>query len=389
MLKPKLIEIVGKENVLDSDADKLIYSYDATQIKGKVDYIVLPENIEQVHKLTRAANRYNFVITPRGAGTSLCGNATPDGGIVMDFSKMNHIIDVDVTKKVAYVQPGVILEDLNQYLKRFELFFPIIPSSHEVCTIGGMIANNAAGRKAIKYGKTVDWVYDIEIVDGTGKHYKTKESKKFAGTEGCIALIVGATLKLTDIAETQSMDHFEFKKIEELIDAVKQLQKRDVNSIEFFDPLSAVVAGKAPKYNLFVEYDDNSGKIISKEDWDKLIALRKNVGQQLAVKGYDLTSDPQIPIESLNDFLQWLKAKEIPCLGHIGIGIIHARFSKEQTALVEEMYAKAKELGGIVTGEHGIGTLKKKYLEAEFKEDFMFKKREHDPNNILNRGKIL
>lgn len=386
-----LAKIVGEKNLLSRKADKEVYAADASQVEGKATVIVLPNSIEQVHKVVRYAIRTNANIVVRGAGTGLAGGSVPQNSIVLDLSKLNRITKINFKNKTAIVEAGVILDDLNYKLEG-ELSFPIRPSSHAVCTIGGMIATDAAGNNAIKFGKTSKWVEELDIIDGTGKMFKIKgdELNKFCGKEGTTGIIVKAKLRLTKPIKYRSLDYHKVGDAKKLMKAVKRYKENPkVIGIEFLNSVSAVIAGLEKKNHLFVEFASEEGSIKDPEEIDKIWSLRDGMGPICSADGRIIMEDPKIPDEKITEFIEWTEKNELPCFGHIGLGIFHPRFKTNQEKLIKEMFKFVKEIGGDVSGEHGIGLNKKEYASKEIVEEVKALKKVYDPDNILNRGKII
>lgn len=390
-MNKKIFEIFGSD-ASDSEEDRLVYSNDASSVKkGNANMVVWPTSIIQIRKLVSLANRSHFDIVPRGSGTSLVGGAVPNNSIVLDLSKMNKILNFDPENRTIVVEPGVVLDDLNSALKKYKLFFPIIPSSHKVCTIGGMLATNAVGKRGLKYGKSKDWVKLIEIVDGTGKQIPVKMVEDFIGTEGTVCIIVKAELKLAPLIEKTSMTVFKFDDISDLVEKIESLKhNKNVLSIEFINKTAAIIAEEDEKFHLFVEYENEGyGEITNQDEIDKIWKFRDGFGQIIASKGYTVTEDPKIIDEKLPKFLNWLSINKIPAFGHIGVGIIHPRFKKNSNNLIKDMFEFVLKNGCETTGEHGIGLLKREFISKEFKQKIIDLKRRYDPKDILNRGKVI
>lgn len=384
---PKALEpIVGKENISVSSTDLLIYSYDASETKGDALAVIWPTSSEQIKNIIGFANKNNIPLTSRGAGTSLVGGAVPENSIIVDLSKMDTILSE--TKKTITVEAGIIVADLNTYLKSKSLFFPVIPSSDGVATIGGMISTDAAGTRAIRYGKASAWVEEIEVITGAGQIIKTKDISEFAGTEGILGIITKATLKLAAPPEQTSISTYEFDTIEDLIKKVKEeLKRKDIIAIEYTDPLTSSLSGAESRYHLLVEYENDTGAYKTEEEINAAWKLRKGLATVLSAAGYAQIEDPKIPIESIPKFLNWLKEKSIPNFGHIGYGIIHCRLRRDED--LKSFYAEVKKNSGTVSGEHGIGMTKREYIDPSQKKILAEKKRKYDPKNILNRGKMI
>jgi glycolate oxidase len=386
-----LKEIVGEGNVLESKIDLVVYGSDASLAEGKARAIVFPTDAEQVQKLVRYAKRTDANIVVRGGGSGLSGGAVPQDSIVLDLSKMNKVVEIGQKEKYAIVQPGVVLDELNGRLAP-ELCFPVRPSSHSVATIGGMIATNAAGNNAIKYGWTIDWVSQLLVVDGTGKMFDVKgdDIKMFCGREGTTGIIVEARLRLSERLETKSMEHLKFNDIDEMIKAVKIYKdKKSVSTIEFFNRFCAEFAGVDKLNHLMVGFESEEGSIKGKEEIERLWKMREGIGPVCSGMGFSVMEDPRVNEDSLGEFLKWFEKKELPCFGHIGVGIFHPRFKKGSETMIKEMFELVRKLGGKVSGEHGIGLTKRGYAEKEQTDEVRKLKHEFDPDNILNKGKVI
>lgn len=386
-----LAKIVGTENVLSRNVDKVVYAADASQVEGKAKVIVLPNTIEQVHKVVRYAIRTNANIVVKGGGTGLAGGSVPQNSIVMDLSKLNRIVKIDKKNKYAIVEAGVILDDLNYELSP-ELIFPVKPNSHAVCTIGGMIATNAAGNNALRFGKVCDWVTELDIIDGTGKLFKIKEQdlKSFCGREGTTGIIVKAKLNLKKPLKARTIEHLVFGDLKMVVKAVKKFKEnKRVIGIEFVNKVCAEIAGIEPKNHLLIEFESDEGSIKDADEINKTWALREGMGPVSSAAGFIVMEDPKIPEDKIVEFLEWVKENRLPCFGHIGLGIFHPRFMISQKSLIKRMFKFVLEIGGEVSGEHGIGLNKKEFVSKEIVAEIKELKKEYDPNNIINRGKII
>ncbi|MFP4423615.1 MAG: FAD-binding oxidoreductase [Candidatus Woesearchaeota archaeon] len=377
----KLIELFKEDISFDTD-EFMAYSTDASQIKGEPIAIVWPRNVEQIQKLVQIALRNKHTLVPRGAGTGLAGGCVPQKAIVVDMSKMNKIESINVRDNKVTVQPGVVISDLNEKLDSYDLFFPVIPASHTACQIGGIISTNAVGTRALRFGRTCDWVHEVRIVDGGGKLLKVRPSD-ICGTEGILGIIVEATLKVTEpLPQTtltiRKYDHVDEIDFGEFSDAI---------ALEFIDKLSAEMLDLEPAYYLFSEYEEK-GEITDPERIKELWGLRKRLGPLLTTKRYKIKEDPKIPLENMGKFIRWVTNNKIPAFGHIGVGILHLRFRKEQEKLIRQMFEKVIELGGSASGEHGIGLAKKQYVDQKRIRELTALKERFDPEKVFNRGKI-
>ncbi len=391
-MKEKLAKIFGMENVSFETNDCFAYSTDSSQIEGQTKAIAWPTRKEQIAELIKEALKNKWDVVTRGGGSGMAGGCVPQDSIILDISKMDKIERIDVKNKIAVVEPGVILDDLNFVLSERNLFLPVNPSSHKVCSIGGMVATNAAGNRAIKYGKTSDWTEEIEIINGKGEvlNLKGKELEEFVGTEGVLGTITKIKLKLTEPVTERTLSLFKFDQVSELMKKVEELKDdKNILSIEFFDRFTAELSGLENRYHLFIEFGSQDGEIKDENEIQKIWKMREDVGTVLSSNGYMFMEDPEIPFEKLPEFMNWSETNKIPCFGHVALGVIHQRFSKEQKNKIPEMFNLVQKLGGKVSGEHGIGIWKKDYLDRETIEKLKELKKKYDPDNLLNRGKIL
>ena len=365
-----------------------IYESDASGLKGKALDVVHPKNIAEVRGIV--ANSKRVVI--RGGGSGLVGGCVPQNGldVVLDLSKMDSIGGFDKDRKTVEVGAGVILDELQGYLFRYGLEFPVNPLSHSVATIGGMIATDAVGARAIKYGRTSNWVKWVEVVDGNGELYRkgVTELSDYAGMEGISGVIVRACLKLSPLKK-RSVTLAKVESLEEVVSIVRNLKRNSaVSMIEFLGKKVSEGIGLESGYYLIVEYENNSG-VLSGKEYDDLMKMRSNIGPMLSGEGYDTIEDPKIMIDKFVKLVSGLESKGIPVFGHIGVGILHPRFNAEQKKLIPEMMKLVKRLGGSISGEHGIGLLKKSFVEVNDKRILINVKKRTDPLNKFNVGKVI
>ncbi len=389
-IKEKMERIVGKTNVSDSRLDKLSYSTDASSKSGHPLLIIWPTDREEIKNIIKTALNNKYDLVPRGAGTGLCGGCIPDESIVIDLSRMNHILKINPKKRTVIVEPGVTVNELNNALKKYNLIFPIKPASHKIATIGGMIATNAAGMHAIKYGKTKNWIEEIEIITGEDKTYNTMNIKSFCGSEGIFGIITQATLELTDLPKEHSYFHFKLNTPKELIDKVNEYRyNKNILSIEYIDRITSRLMKQDNRYHLIIEVSDDTGDIREEEEITKIETLREGIGASLGKEKFIIFEDPWIPPKYQEYFLEWLDKMRIPSFGHIGYGIFHPRFRKNHAEKIKKMFILVKKVGGTVSGEHGIGLSKKEYLSEKEKTKIRKLKKRYDPKNIFNRNKII
>ncbi len=372
----------------ESEKFNKVYEIDASQIKGKTQRVVFPENIEDVRKIVVNSKR----IVSRGGGTGLSGGSVPQNGedIVVDLSKLTKIENLDGERMTVEVEAGVILDDLQNYLDKYNLEFPINPSSHSVCTIGGMIATDAVGNRALKYKRTSYWIKWIDIMDGHGNLSRKgiTEISDYVGMEGITGIIVRASLKLTKkIIRTATL--LKFDDLNELIDKVKFFKRESVVSmVEFIDNRISKWIGLDEDYHLIIEFENDSGELKG-EDYKNLLVVRDKIYPFLASKNYSRIEDPKISIEKFRDLILWLDKKEVPVFGHLSVGIIHPCFNKEQEKYIPRMINFIKKNRGKISGEHGIGILKKEFVEVNDKKILINIKKRTDPLNKFNIGKVI
>ena len=246
-----LSDIFTSANRSDTEVDKIIYSRDATAEDGECLGVVWPRTAEELHKLFSYSRRNDVTLVPRGAGTANQGQCIPQKSLVVDMSKMNKILEIG--DDYVIVQAGVVLDDLNRALK--DKFFPVIPYTHKVCTVGGMIAANAHGLHSY-YGKTGKYVIALEVVDGAGRYLKMNSStiKNFIGFEGTSGIIVGAKLRILPKQLARTASIFKFNTVSALVDKVMRLKKENnALAIEYFDERASVLAGLDQGFHILVE----------------------------------------------------------------------------------------------------------------------------------------
>ncbi len=446
----QLRKIVGRENVLTDKTELICYSYDASCYSNLPDVVVFPNNTSEVSRIVRLANRRRIPVTPRGAGSSLSGGPVPaKAGILVVLARMDRILELDEDNLVLTCEAGITLRDLNRFLAKKALYFPVDPGSSEVATIGGMIGENASGMHSLKYGKTKDRVLSLEVVLPSGdvvqvgsrcskcvSGYNIKEL--FIGSEGTLGIVTKATLKISPILENYAVASASFRTT---IDAGRAISRvvRDgipISALEFMDrhsidvvrsftglPLPDVAAivliectgSKEEVQSQLAEVS----KILRKEgafevktsrdrkDADQLWYARKvTYGAISRIKPTALQADPVVPVSRLPDYLAKLESiakkysLKIVSYGHAADGNLHPtvmvderkpREMKQAKKALAAIYQVALQLGGTLTGEHGIGSEKSEYFNLEWSDNVIAimksAKAALDPNNIMNPGK--
>lgn len=456
----ELRKIVGAKNVLVEEEKIEAYSHDETNAEeyGHMpEVVVFTETTEKVAELVKLANRERIPITPRGAGSGLSGGAIPQfGGILLSLEKMNKLLELDVDNMVAVVEAGMVTNDLANYVQERGLFFAGYPMSLQTCMIGGNIAENAGGGKAVKYGVTGRYVQGLELVTPQGDIVQLggKLSKDVSGydlkqlvvgSEGTLGIVTKAIIKLIGYPTAKSDLLVLFKTPREAIDVVPVIMAKGAvpTSIEFMDQLSIQTSCKY--LNESLPYEQAGAMLLIEMDGTNpeqveadLIAVGELCEQHGAIEVYvaeDRNTMERIwnvrrniaeafkvysPIQSLEDIvvptakipeiipeLDRLSAKygmKIPCYGHAGDGNLHATLVKDPGSTMEkwhqdepkclrELYRIVADLGGKISGEHGIGIKRKAYL-AELIDPVELElmraiKRAWDPANIMNPGKIF
>ena len=451
-VKNALRDIVGEKNFTDSLIDRVAYSKDASEHKHRPDAAVWATTTEAVSAILKLANREKFAVVARGAGTSLAGLTVPEhGGLVLDLGRMNKIIEIKIEDRVAVVQPGVIYADLERELNPHGFFFPPDPASGKVCTIGGNVATNAGGIKGAKYGTTKDYVLALEVVLPDGRVMRTGSrcmksssgydlTRLFVGSEGTLGVFTEITLKINPRPALTSTAMATFESLEDAGRAVSAIMHSGILpcALELMDQKTLIAINQNTDINLpeaeallVAETDGHTKaenrfqleKIIdifkknralevmeanSAEESEALWAARKSVYPVLTrIDNTLFVEDMSVPmskvpviLKAISDIAEKYDLK-IPTVGHAGDGNIHPAISidgtnpdeiKRMEAASVELFDKVIELGGTLTGEHGIGLAKARFMHLEHdpvKMDIMRSlKRLFDPNNILNPGKM-
>ncbi len=456
---PKIIEILrkiaGPENCLTEPEKIEDYSHDETPLyKTMPEIVVKVSRTREISEIMKLANNELIPVTPRAGGTGLSGGAIPVfGGIIISFERMNKIKEVDEENLMVVVEPGVITGDLGKELEKYNLFFPPDPISLDSCCIGGNIAECAGGPKAVKYGVVRNYISGLEVVLPNG--HTTRLSGKLlknvvgyslmdliVGSEGTLAVITEATLKLLPLPRARVDLLIPFKKVEEasvfaaqvvragiLPSTMELMDGEVVRNVEKF--LGRPVPFSNAGVHLIVQLDgDNIEEIrksyekvgeiaLNSEALDVLVAEdrpnqekiwepRKKTGEILKALGKKIVAreDLVVPRNKIPDLINQLKAIEdtykikLFAFGHMGDGNIHTDMLAQDgfdqgnlRRLSEHVYQITLSLGGTITAEHGIGLIKKSYLHLALDpvqiEIMKSLKKAFDPNNILNPGKIF
>lgn len=441
-------------NVLETLEERYAYSQDASNLKKFVslpDAVVFVENIEQVQTIVKLANKYKTPIICRGAGTNVVGACVPiAGGIILNFSKMNKILEINPENMTATVQPGVILGNFQKEVEKFGLFYPPDPSNLAVSTIGGSIAQSSGGAKSFKYGTTKDYVIDLKVVMADGTILKTGANTiknatgynlntLFVGSEGTLGIVVEATLKLIPKPQGKKVFMAYFDTVREAVLAVNSIIEQRIfpATIDFMDKNAIQTVEKFYPANLLtdkesalvIEIDglglDYQEKIITEilknsnasevqashndDEYNKIwTARRSSMGACAKLKPNVTTDDVIVSRDKLADLVLGIREickkydLTVCMVGHVGDGSVHPQIPIDYNDEDEynryklaknEIYNLTAKLGGIISGEHGIGLEKRDHISKVVNSvalDYMRNiKKIFDPNNILNPYKIF
>lgn len=383
--------LLGKERVSTTIESRLAVGRDASVLSGNCLAVTWPEQVEQVCALVEWALQEEVDLVARGAGTGLCGGAVPQDSVVVDFSRMVAIGSVDMEAQRVRVNAGTVLGFLNRSLQPLGLFFPVVPGSHRAASIGGMLATNAAGLRAVRYGKMRQWVEQATLLDGSGQiHQLTGEQLDNAvGREGVTGFILDAILKLASIPPRRSLSLRAFASDDELLaERSRCLPNETLSAMEYVNRHAAALIGWESLPHLMMEWDGEDGEIFAPARIAELWQARDGLYPRLAQSGYPLIEDPQVEGQSgLAALLEWLDSQNIPAFGHLGMGIVHPCFTIGDSRL-DDLYRLTAEHGGRVSGEHGIGLKKKEWASASYRDEIHQLKAIYDPRNVLNRGKL-
>lgn len=453
-IRKKFLAIVGNNHFKDDNATLLAYSYDSTaQFQALPDAVITPRDKMDVQAIVNICNEHHIPIVPRGSGTNLCAGTTPlAGGIVLLFTHMNQIIEIDEQNLTMTVQPGVYTKDIFEAATEVGLFYPPDPGSMHISQIGGNISENSGGLRGLKYGVTNDYVLGLEVVLPNGEFIQTggklakdvagyNLTELFTGAEGTLGVITEATLKLIPKPETTKTMLALFHDLETAAQTVSNIIANRIIpvTLEFLDQPTVKVVEDFAKIGLPTEAkavllieQDGAHEVVERdiatistlceengafdvqiaqtqEDAEALMTARRSALSALSrLMPTTILEDATVPrseianmVQAINDIAEKYDVT-ICTFGHAGDGNLHptcltdAR-NEEEIARVEkafeEIFEKAVSLGGTITGEHGVGVMKLPYLHLKVGEAginvIQQIKRAIDPKNIMNPGKII
>ncbi len=444
---------IGSEKVKTDEEFCISYSYDATEIKSNPDIVVFPTSESDVKSILRIASEYNIPVTPRGSGVGYSGGSVPvKGGIVIVFTRMNKILEIDESNMLIITEPGVITGDIIKKSEEAGFFYPPDPASMRNSTIGGNVAENAGGPRCFKYGVTSDYVLSLEgfLIDGSRVKFGSHSIKDVAGydlkkiitgSEGTLIVITKIILKLIPMPESRVLIYLGFNSLRGGSDFVVKMIKMNLSpsALEFIDKtsLDAVrdYTGSDKDENInsvvLMELDGTKKEIKNKiriirdnatssdlkklkiakteKEMEKIWNVRRNLSPAIAkLKPKKINEDIAVPIGEITNTIEYISqlAEEydikIVMFGHLGDGNIHTNIMidphseiemKNSKIVLDKIFGYVTSVNGTITGEHGIGLSKKEFLVYQFSETeieiFRRIKKVFDPHNLLNPGKIF
>lgn len=441
---------LGDAGLVTDEAERLVYGYDNSRREAMPDAVVFPTAHEQVHSLVQACRPLRVPLIARGRGTNTTGASVPvEGGIVVSFERMNRVLAIDPGNRLAIVEPGVLNADLQAALQPHALFWPPDPTSAPYCTIGGNLACNAGGPRAVKYGATRENVLALRAVAGTGEAFRcgTPTTKGAAGydltrllvgSEGTLAIITEATLKLTPVTAAKRTLRATYADVESAAAAVARIMAQPATpcALEFLDGDSLVLArahaGDAiPRAGalLLIEADGDDATLgeaveaISRaargsglldlsaaanmDEVAQLWAARKALSPALrTLSPKKINEDVVVPVGRIPELVSSMRSLSVKydmpivCFGHAGNGNIHVNLLPRDAHelaraddCLREVFDTVIRLDGTLSGEHGIGLAKRDFmalaLDANALALMQRIKAGFDPDGILNPGKLL
>ncbi len=445
---------IGADRVFDDVATRALFAQDETPRCIQPDAVLFPASHDQVVALVRIAAEHRIALTPRGAGSGNVGGALPSpGSVVVSFECMRRILEFDPVNRLVVVEPGVVTEEIDRIARSAGLFYPPDPGSGAYCRIGGNLAMNAAGPRAVKYGVTRDFVLGLRAVTGSGDEIRTgcrttkgvtgyDLTRLLVGSEGTLALVTEATLKLLPAPEAVATLRVCYASNRTALDAVSRVMHQPVMpcALEFMDhrAIDAIrptgAADDLPpgtRALLMVEADGAVADLprqiaaleqvlvgeglldmrsgFTREDITLLWTARKSLSHAVKqIAPLKINEDVVVPVSQLADFVDFIDHTAethqlaVVSFGHAGNGNLHvnlmvhpddkAEMARAYAAL-DTLMARVLALGGTLSGEHGIGTEKRRFVAQEIDPttlDLMRAiKQQFDPHGLLNPGKLF
>ena len=455
-LVTRLRDLLGKGAVLTDTDVTASYARDMMPLapSGQPLAVVLPANVEEVQAVVKACAEAGVPIVPRGAGSGLSGAANAvDGCVTLSLTKLNEIVEIDPGNRLAVVQPGVVNLDFRNAVEKHGLFYPPDPSSYDWCTIGGNLSTNAGGLCCVKYGVTTDSVLGLEVVLADGSLLKTGRrtvkgvagydlARLFVGSEGTLGVITQATVQLKPLPQAPATLVAGFSTTEAAGEAVARvvreglvpslLEIMDASSIKASETYLKTDLGAGSECQaLLLGQSDAGGEVARRElaaleqicvdcgadlayttedleEGRMLLQARRVVLTALETYGVWLTDDVCVPRTRIAELIQGCEkissevGLRIAVVGHAGDGNMHPtivyqpddpdEFARARRAF-DEILEVGLSLGGTVTGEHGVGKIKREWLEREIGPVGMRVHRQIkaalDPDNLFNPGSMF
>lgn len=456
-LRPETVRdlqaIAGERYVLTTPEDLVCYGYDATMVRDLPGVVVLPGSAEEVSQVLKLANRERIPVVPRGAGTGMSGGSIPnESSICVALTRMDGVKEIDAVNLVAVVEPGVITGDLQSLVEQQGLFYPPDPASLKQSTIGGNVAECAGGPRCLKYGTTKDYVLGLEVVLPTGEIIRTggklmkdvtgyNLTQLFVGSEGTLGIITEVLLRLIPKPEARRTAMAVFPILDHATEAVTNLFAAGILpcTIEIMDNTTIRVVEEHLRMGLpveagailIVEVDGKESAVVSEiarvgevcersgasdvqvgttaEESEALWKARRAVSPSLGrIAPTKFGEDISVPRSALPEMVRRIGEISrkydlvIPVFGHAGDGNLHPNMMCDERdpavmarvhQAAGEIFAAAIELGGTLSGEHGIGLLKQPYMAHKLAPEVLSLmqrlKGTFDPNGILNPGKMI
>ncbi len=426
-------KITGDAFVLVDEETLNHYAHDETEnLHFPPEVVIKPRTTEEISAILKICNAAKIPVTPRGAGTGLSGGALAQlGGVLLSTERMNTILDIDERNLQVTTEPGVITEVLQNAVKEKKLFYPPDPSSRGSCFIGGNIAENSGGPKAVKYGVVKDYVLNLEVVLPNGEIIWTgsnvlKNSTGYnltqlvVGSEGTLGIVTKIVLKLIPLPQYDLLMLVPFKNLEQAGEAVSAIfragfvpsamELMEIDALKIVSRMvnsAAVPLTEDTAAHLIIEVDGNNmdvlmgemeaiGNLLTQYDIGEIYfaddaqqkaelwKLRRRVAEAVKLIGYTIEEDTVVPRAELPALIRGVKELgvkhdfEVVCYGHAGDGNLHIRIRKEgipnsygneeMNTILRELFILVKGLGGTISGEHGIGLIQKGYMDIMFKE---------------------
>jgi glycolate oxidase len=448
----KLLDVLHDIKVSTDPEDLICYSFDASGLENTPSAVVWPKYTEDVVKVMKHAYEHNIPVVPRGAGTGVTAGAVPSrGAIILSFEKMNRILEIDSENLNVLCEPGVINGKLQRALEKMGLFYPPDPASMNFCTIGGNVAENAGGPRGLKYGVTRDYVMEIEAVLPNGEIITTgvKTTKGvvgydlarlFVGSEGTLSIFTKVRLKTLPLPEEVITLLAVFRNLESSGEAVSKIisskiiprtlefiDREAIQAVEHYRPVGLPQHAEAV---LLIELDGHPSAIT--KEAEKIVGICQSLGADIEmaededarenlwiarraispalyhIKPTKINEDIVVPRNKVTEMLKRLKKLseksgiKIVNFGHAGDGNIHVNIMVDKrdkaeyekgVSLVEQIFKDTISLGGTISGEHGVGLTKARYIGMEMSkkeiEIMESLKKVFDPKKILNPGKIF